>query len=129
MKLEQRRYYTPDQANRSLPLVAAIARDVADGAQDIRRVWLELKDFRGDSTAREALLDSMRDLEERFARLNDELDELGVELKDPFTGLLDFRAQRQREEVYLCWKLGEQHVDHWHTLEGGFAARRPLSTF
>jgi hypothetical protein len=29
-------------------------------------------------------------------------------------------------EVYLCWRLGEPEVGHWHELEAGFAGRRKL---
>jgi hypothetical protein len=59
------------------------------------------------------------------ARLR-ELDELGVELKDPRTGLVDFRSERDGEIVYLCWKLDEPSVGWWHTLDSGFAGRRQL---
>jgi hypothetical protein len=56
-----------------------------------------------------------------------ELAEIGVEVKDMNTGLVDFRTARDGEEVYLCWRLGEgDRIAWWHTLEGGFAARRPL---
>ncbi|HEV2011611.1 MAG TPA: DUF2203 domain-containing protein [Candidatus Limnocylindria bacterium] len=56
-----------------------------------------------------------------------ELAELGVEVKDMDTGLVDFRTLRSGEEVYLCWRLGEgDRIAWWHTVEGGFAARRPL---
>jgi hypothetical protein len=56
-----------------------------------------------------------------------EVAELGVEVKDLDRGLIDFPALRDGEEVYLCWRLGEgDRVGWWHTLEGGFAARRPL---
>jgi len=56
-----------------------------------------------------------------------ELAELRVEVKDLDSGLIDFRTQRSGEEVYLCWRLGEgDRIAWWHTLEGGFAARRPL---
>src|SRR5438270_11895627 len=52
---------------------------------------------------------------------------LGVEVKDMDTGLVDFRADRNGEEVYLCWRLGEgDRIGWWHTLEGGFGARRPV---
>jgi hypothetical protein len=59
------------------------------------------------------------------ARLR-ELDELGVELKDPRTGLVDFRSERDGQIVYLCWKLDEPSVGWWHTLDSGFAGRRQL---
>jgi hypothetical protein len=56
-----------------------------------------------------------------------ELAELGVEVKEMSTGLIDFRTHRDGEEVYLCWRLGEgDRIGWWHTLEGGFLARRPL---
>ncbi len=29
--------------------------------------------------------------------------------------------------VYLCWKLGEPEVMHWHDLEAGFRGRSPLA--
>ena len=57
-----------------------------------------------------------------------EIAELGIEVKDPGRGLIDFRTRRGGEEVYLCWRLGEgDRIGWWHTIEGGFAARRPLA--
>jgi len=53
---------------------------------------------------------------------------MGCELKDMDTGLIDFRAERGGREVYLCWKLGEEHIAHWHELDTGFAGRQPLET-
>ena len=56
-----------------------------------------------------------------------ELAALGVEVKDIDSGLIDFRTQHGGEEAYLCWRLGEgDRIAWWHTLEGGFPARRPL---
>ena len=56
-----------------------------------------------------------------------EVGELGIEVKDLDNGLIDFRAERGGEEVYLCWRLGEgDKIEWWHTIEGGFAARRSL---
>lgn len=56
-----------------------------------------------------------------------EVAELGIEVKDLDAGLIDFRTDRSGEEVYLCWRLGEgDRIAWWHTLEGGFPARRPL---
>jgi hypothetical protein len=28
--------------------------------------------------------------------------------------------------VYLCWKLGESEVLHWHELDAGFRGRQSL---
>lgn len=51
---------------------------------------------------------------------------MGVELKDAEAGLIDFRSIRGGREVYLCWKLGEEHLSFWHEIDAGFAGRQPL---
>jgi hypothetical protein len=56
----------------------------------------------------------------------EELALLGVQVKDAETGLLDFPARREGEDVLLCWRLGEDEVAWWHGLEEGFAGRRPI---
>lgn len=63
------------------------------------------------------------------ATLRSEIERLateGILLRDPETGLVDFPAEREGERVYLCWRLGEDRVGHWHPLDTGFAGRRPL---
>jgi len=51
----------------------------------------------------------------------------GVLVKDLDRGLVDFYALSGDRLIFLCWHLGEAEVSHWHTLEGGFAARQPLN--
>jgi len=56
-----------------------------------------------------------------------ELDGLGVEVKDPGLGLIDFRAMRDGREICLCWKLGDgPRILYWHDLDAGFAGRRAI---
>jgi hypothetical protein len=59
-------------------------------------------------------------------RCVEELQSLGVVVKDLDQGLVDFPARRGDEEVLLCWHVGEDEVAYWHSLEGGFAGRKPL---
>jgi len=54
------------------------------------------------------------------------LEELGVRLKDPRVGLVDFLSYRDGALVELCWKLGEDRVAHWHRVGEGYAGRQPL---
>ncbi len=51
----------------------------------------------------------------------------GCLIKDLDTGLLDFYALNGDRLVFLCWKLGEAEVAHWHGLDAGFADRQPIS--
>ena len=54
-----------------------------------------------------------------------EIAELGVEVKDPDRGLIDFRSVRRGREFYLCWQIGEgNRIAYWHDLESGFAGRK-----
>lgn len=75
--------------------------------------------FGEGQTARSALM----------AEINAELvaiHELGVELKDPALGLIDFPSWRDGRVVYLCWRLGETAIEYWHETDTGFAGRQPL---
>ena len=56
----------------------------------------------------------------------DEIDEIGVQVKDLEKGLLDFPCVMEGQTVLLCWKLGEKEIGFWHTTEEGFAGRKPL---
>jgi hypothetical protein len=61
-----------------------------------------------------------------MARLVDEIASHGAQVKDLDTGLIDFPALRHGETVLLCWQLGEDEIAWWHSVEDGFAGRRPL---
>jgi hypothetical protein len=56
----------------------------------------------------------------------DRILETGCLVKDLDVGLLDFPAVINNEEVYLCWKLGEDRIRFYHKQDEGFAGRKPL---
>jgi hypothetical protein len=51
---------------------------------------------------------------------------MGAIVKDPQIGLLDFYGRVNGELVWLCWRYGEESLRYWHSLESGYAGRRPL---
>jgi hypothetical protein len=61
-----------------------------------------------------------------LAKTIDDIVAHGAEIKDLDEGLIDFPALRHGETVLLCWKLGEDEIRYWHTLEDGFAGRQEL---
>lgn len=64
---------------------------------------------------------------ERLVSIIHRLEDQGILLKGIEEGLLDFPHLRDNgEEVYLCYKSGEETISFWHSLTGGYAARRPL---
>jgi hypothetical protein len=52
--------------------------------------------------------------------------ETGCLIKDLEVGLLDFPSRINNEEVYLCWRLGEDRIRFYHRQDEGFAGRKPL---
>jgi hypothetical protein len=52
--------------------------------------------------------------------------ETGCIIKDLDTGLLDFPSRINNEDVYLCWRLGEDRIRFYHRQDEGFAGRKPL---
>jgi hypothetical protein len=51
---------------------------------------------------------------------------MGGITKDLESGLVDFPAQVNGEQVWLCWKRGETKVRYWHALDEGFQERQAL---
>jgi hypothetical protein len=62
----------------------------------------------------------------RIHSLSSEISAEGCEIKDLESGLIDFPTIWEGREVFLCWRLGESEVNHWHEIEDGFAGRQPL---
>ena len=50
----------------------------------------------------------------------------GCVVKDLDAGLLDFPAILKNEEVYLCWRLGEDRIRFYHRQDEGFSGRKPI---
>lgn len=131
-----RKLFTIEQANATLPLVRAITEDLQRLSLDVseRRERLSHLQSGRDSESQdpysEELAEIEAELEQDTARLTDyvdELEQLGVEPKNGSLGLIDFPAEIDGRQVYLCWKLGESELLCWHELDAGFAGRQPLT--
>jgi hypothetical protein len=123
--------FTIEQANRALPLVRRIVQDIVD---EYAR-WQELVkalDVLAASSARgtSEIVRLQQDIQQAARTIDGyvrELTELGIEMKGLDVGLVDFPGEIGGRRVYLCWRLGEPSVSHWHELDAGFAGRRPLA--
>lgn len=62
----------------------------------------------------------------KLARKLERLEELGCYVKDLDIGIVDFLAKFEGRDVFLCWKLGEARITHWHETTEGFANRQPI---
>jgi hypothetical protein len=136
--LETKRYYTIEEANHALPLVRMIVTDIVTKYAEVSERKARLDQIRKSRQSsgrgphdlyREELVQVEQELDKEITRLQEfieELEDLGVELKDISRGLIDFRSLMDGREIYLCWLLGEDEVGHWHELDAGFAGRQSL---
>ena len=130
------RYFSPEEANAALaeirPLVErlAVARRRSLGLEErLGAVRVRVLGNGGglDPARMGDLQSEATEAAKAVIELLEALDELGVQVKDPDTGLIDFPAKHPGgSDVLLCWQLGEDEVAFWHTLEGGFRGRKPL---
>ncbi|HXW63365.1 MAG TPA: DUF2203 domain-containing protein [Candidatus Acidoferrales bacterium] len=65
-------------------------------------------------------------IEETIREALERIHSTGCIVKDLEVGLLDFPARIGGEEVYLCWKLGEDRIRFYHRQDEGFAGRKPI---
>lgn len=120
------RRFTLAEANSTLPLVTRIVADIVRVNSEATALQEQLETLAEGKDQTHAT----KELERRVARLGelvDELSEVGAELKDYRTGLIDFIGRHDGHDVFLCWKLGEEKIAYWHELAAGFAGRKPVS--
>jgi hypothetical protein len=131
---KKKKHYTLAEASAMLPLLRSILRDVTTLANELRDRYERLVRLQKAEGLDRAHEEEVQQLAAEFERGQEkmreyelELDKLGVELKDYYTGLIDFRHMKDGREVYLCWRLGEPEISHWHELDAGVAGRQKLA--
>ena len=122
------RYFTPQEANETLdsvrPLAAEIIRIVADVQARQPELWPAIQKSVGNGGSAE--LSQLYADFERLHALVHRVQDMGVQIKDLSTGLMDFPAFHEGREVLLCWRYNESRVEFWHDFESGFAGRQMI---
>ena len=128
--------FTLDEAQALLPVLESLLKRAVEGKQSADAIEESLQELTkkifltGGLMVDVAKVRRQRSLmEQHVQQAKDSLDEIesiGVQVKDLETGLLDFPCELNGETVLLCWKMGESRIDFWHTLEAGFRGRQPI---
>jgi hypothetical protein len=128
------RFYAIDEANAAIPDVERILVALRDQREDLitfrdRALSLTTE----DGEASEEAAEELRRIRLRMQGLIDQMQagvarlvELDIQLRDIKGGLIDFPAMLAGRPIWLCWRLGEPEVRHWHAHDQGFSSRRPL---
>ena len=118
------KHFTPQEANRMLPLVRSIVADIQQQGFALQEMQ-KTKPEAGSDEAEEL----KRAKEHRMKVINSmfqELEELGCFYKgiDFEIGMVDFPGFINEEEVLLCWKSDEAQITWYHPLDTGFKGRQ-----
>ena len=123
--------YTPQTANKTLPEVKRMFADIVEKKNRVLVLQQELQAIVDSGSDFERFIKKKQDLNTAVTTLYKAIEILegtGVAIKSVDEGLLDFPAKRFDEEVWLCWKAGEDEVKFWHGKDEGFMGRKPLET-
>ena len=133
--------FSLEEAERTLPLVRRIVQDLTAEyprwRHAVARFELLTGGARADWGETAELVAARQEVARHADRINrflQELEQIGCVFKGFDAGLVDFYSLREDRPIFLCWKLGEDRISHWHELDAGFAGRQPiddgiLSTF
>ena len=134
--MQRLRTYTVDEANRELPRVRTIVAQIAELSalrpeleEQLRMAQYTAKRVGAGSDDRDReqqARDAVQGAEEELLKAVLGLNSMGIRLKGPLEGLIDFPSYRDGQLIELCWKLGEERVEHWHRIGEGFAGRKKL---
>jgi hypothetical protein len=128
--------FTLDEAQSLLPIVEGLlnraieAREALLGLEEeqqdlLRRIFLTGGLLVDRAAVRKRKI-TMAALIQRAKDSLQEIDAIGVQVKDLDTGLLDFPCVLEGETVLLCWQRGESRIAFWHRIEDGFRGRQPI---
>jgi hypothetical protein len=123
--------YTPQTANKALPEVKRMFADIVAKKNRVMVLQQELQSIVDAGSDFERFIKKKQDLNTAVTTLYkaiESLESTGVSIKSVDEGLLDFPAKRFDEEVWLCWKAGEDEIKFWHGKDEGFMGRKPLET-
>ena len=130
------RRFTLSEARQLLPQVDRLIREAVECKADYQKAERAIQAFNGQITLMGGMVvdrthilearDRREQSAERLKHTIEQIHEIGCEVKDLDTGLIDFPSRFRGQEVYLCWKLGEPDINHWHSVHEGFAGRKPI---
>lgn len=133
-KMNQLKMFTIEEANALIPQISTLIKKLQEKKRDIAlcEVKIDAAELVSPSHGEkqsaevESLLNEYEEKVNAFYQNMDEIHHMGCYLKDIELGLIDFYSVYEGRVVYLCWKLGEQSVTHWHEIGKGYSCRQPF---
>lgn len=122
------RYFTIEEANEMLPLIEPLVAELLDRRARIVHQRQALGELLDDVSVDigGAALSELTVAFEKIEKLTEEIQSHGCVIKSINIGLIDFWSKVDGDDVFLCWRYGEERVEHYHPIHEGFNGRLPL---
>jgi hypothetical protein len=127
------RLFTIDEAKAALPLVAAVMNEAVYCWEAIQAVDITFiavtpgsKQETNASSEQSELRNSLKEQSDKFVALVNEIRDLGATVHQIEERTVHFPYMHGMELGYLCWRLGEDQIGHFHTDDERCGARRPI---
>ena len=123
--------YTPQTANKALPEVRRLFSNILMHKKQAVALQEQVEMVIQSGSKFDQFVKKKQELNaavSSYYKAIEQLEATGVVIKDVEQGLLDFPSKRFDEEVWLCWKVGEDEIKFWHSKDEGFMGRKPLES-
>ena len=124
------KYFTAEEADALIPELEKIFDAVAErtAKAELKAASLRKRNQTGDQDHAAAAIErsQLQFLAQGINEWMQKIVEFGALPKGTQPALVDFPARIEGGEAYLCWKLGEKRVTHYHPVDEGFSTRKPL---
>lgn len=130
------RIFSLDEAQTLIPVLESLLKRAIQGKESAEIVEQEMQQLSQRIFLNGGMLVAVAQVARRRAERDvamqqvkdtlQEIDAIGVQVKDIEKGLLDFPCRVGEETVLLCWKMGEAEINYWHTTESGYSGRLPI---
>ena len=124
-------YFTLDQAN-------ALLKEVEPKARNLQKLYFDaysMNDvqvaFNPESIESQLFVLDLNKKRHKllyeFFELMEEFTKKGIIVKDLGKGLFDFYSKRDKQDILLCWQIGEKEIAFFHDERHGFGGRQPVT--
>jgi hypothetical protein len=124
------KFFTIAEAEALIPQIEKIYETVVELAAqaEMKAAALRRREDGGDADPAASAIERSQ-LQFLAQRINETLQtivELGAFPKGVQPALVDFPHRLDGRDVYLCWRLGDKRLTHYHGVDEGFSGRKPL---
>jgi len=122
-------FFTTNEANKVLPDVIKKFEYALAKKNEVTKLEQQLQISLSTTNSFEKYVTLKQNLNSAITQFYESveiLENTGVVVKSIEQGLLDFPSKRFDEEVWLCWKYGENQIKFWHEKDSGFMGRKPV---